>query len=85
MEAPEVKVPGLQLSDIKTGGGTTAEVIVPPVAVIGSVPPEGRAPKAFIMPIEAAVTPGTIVAVTFATGIVPMELALRSPGVNPVK
>jgi len=65
VEAPEVKVPGLQLNDVKPSGKTA--VIVPPVAVMGSALADWVAPNAFVMPIDVAAVLGEIVAVTTAT------------------
>jgi len=64
MDAPEDAVAGLQPRDVKVSGTV---VIVPPVAVMGSVLADGEAPNALVMPIAAAAALGDIVADTTAT------------------
>jgi hypothetical protein len=83
VEAPAVKVPGLQLKEVTLTGARV--VIVPPVAVIGSRPPDGVAPNALVMPIEAVVVPGAMVALTTATTPFGMLFAFRSPVSSPVR
>ena len=83
MEAPAVKVPGLQLKEVTLTGARV--VIVPPVAVIGSRPPDGVAPNALVTPIEAVVVPGAMVALTTATTPFGMLFAFRSPVSSPVR
>ena len=74
---------GLQDRMVRLNGAMV--VIVPPVAVMGSVPPDGVAPNAFVMPIAVVVVPGEIVTVTTATIPFWMMFALSPLVLSPVK
>lgn len=62
--APEVRLMGLQLRDVKPSGPTV--VTVPPVPAVGTAIPAGETLSALETPIEVTVVPGEIVAVRTA-------------------
>jgi len=82
VDAPEVSVAGLQLNDIRASGKA---VMVPPVAVKGSEPPDWVAPSELTILIGAVVASGEIVAVTTATTPSGIVFALRPFVFTPVK
>jgi hypothetical protein len=83
LEAPARIVVGLQAKSVRPSGGIV--VIVPPVAAMGSVPPDGVAPNAPVMLIEVAVVPAEIVTVTTAIRPVGIRFVLSLPVLSPVK
>jgi len=83
VDAPEATVAGLQLNDVKLSGTTV--VIVPPVAVMGSALADWVAPSALVMPIEAAVALGDMVADTTATTPFWIMFASSPFAVTPVR
>ena len=77
-EACEARTLGLQPSDIEVDG--TPVVIVPPVAVIGTVLPMGEAPSASATPMDA---PDVFVeTVTVTTAATPLWIWLAFSPVN---
>ena len=64
LEAPELTLLGLQDKAVRAIGTTVME---PPVAEIGMSAPAAEAPSAFVIPIDVAVVPAEIVAVTTPT------------------
>lgn len=75
-------MPGLQLNDVTAIGKRV--VIVPPVAVKGSEPPDGVAPSAFVITIEVVFVLGESVAVTTTTTPFWIGFAFSPAALTPV-
>jgi hypothetical protein len=79
-EAPEDRVPGLQLKDVRLTGA--AAEIVPPVAVVGIAVPAAEVLSALVTPI---VVLADTVTVSTTTTPLPITFALRPLELRPVR
>jgi hypothetical protein len=79
-EAPEDRVPGLQLKDVRLTGA--AAEIVPPVAVVGIAVPAAEVLSALVTPI---VVLADTVTVSTTTTPLPMTFAFRPLELRPVR
>ena len=82
-DAPDVSVPGLQLSEVRLRG--TLVLTVPPVPTTCIAPPDAELPSALVMPMLVEEVPAASVTVSTATTPFPMTFAFSPPEVSPVR